>query len=577
MRLIDLLSALKKELEAARASDGSEEQLEQHYHTLTARFDELNKYKLSDDVVVVGINIAEVKSDLKNVKNVFYSVHSGLLDDEINKGKYSRELGILAVKVGEAVDRISKEYLKTAMIKFTEKASPAVALQVEAATDSKKTFKALVDMSQELQEAKHDIEEAGKIQIGLNIEDPLHVKYLRETQSAPSTPEGFRALQDKDKISHDPKEAEKDQRVRLNNLNQDDRAYSVLENYQDGVRKLAATHCLPNMNWTIGRGPVWFMSKPALKEFQIKGLKVRFDPFFPGWIVADQYLLGIKPSLLKDKKELLHSLRHIREAFSQRFYTPFVYVTLPHVNLNNKEISKNKTKEETNQYGQLVINKKKQRSDPGLKEDISVEIPKFKPLPGSSLIWTWLMPENKYNALPFLKIQDFGFPVAQSMRKLDERMANSIIPSLKEDAAKRDALMREYSIKVDKEYYEQVKPLTAQIKEIEEKVTSMELTKTDLATRYVKLEEHLKELQQSLALAGIGSLREKLSLEIQAQEDKIAALNGQIEGHRAIIKSLGKESKSIKAQMAALQSRIRQEQMSAIKAIKEGKKPEDPK
>ena len=273
-----------------------------------------------------------------------------------------------------------------------------------------------------------------------------------------------------------------------------------------------------------------------------------------------------------------------------RWLSP-LFMSLPHVDLNKRKIGTNKVEEvhheniktfsTEKEKGKTVnytsLNKKKSRTDPGLKDALATDIPKFKPLPGSNLLWTWLMPEQKYHTLPMISIRNWGFPTVDGMRSVEERMAGSILPSLKEDQSKRAAFIAEYSQKAAKRYHEEAKPLDDKLKETQNKSATFQMTLDDLKRQAAEQAKALSELHHELMLAGIGSMRASIQKEILGQENKLDVLTGQIEGYKSIVKALAGEAKSILAQRSAMESRIRQEEMAALKAIHEGKQPEEPK
>lgn len=550
MRLLELLTALYTALEVSRTSITQD--VDDQYYILSKRFTELAEYKSSDDAFVPGVRVNEVKRSLKASSNTYYSIYSGVVDDEINRTSYNRQLGILAVQVSELIDTVKQAYDVSCTINSIEaskKASSAVeATVIEASADPQKVFKDFKEMGEGLGQAQSDIDKA----------EQADVYWLRQHQHAPATPEGYRILHEKnsEKADPDPIEAEKQRAAKLVGIKQDDSQVAILKKYQPGLQELASTTPTKSSDWVIGKGPVFFSSNPPLNDLYIKKLKYKYDPFFPGYILADQFLLGIKPSLLQDKKELLVTLRHIQKALSQRFSSGFVYMAVPDIKPNAHQLPPERTKSGTPGAKQV-------------KEEVKVEIPKFLSLPGSRLVWTWILLEEKYNSLPRIKVKDFGFPNAPSLRGLDERLTKRIVPELKDEALKRDEVLTKYRLQIEQEYAKQSAPLKVKLEETKEKIKTIKATLEDLAKEFARETLQLDELKHDLTMAATSALREKLNLSIKTQEDKMSVISGRVSGHKAIVKSLVQESTALKTQMAMLLSNIRKEEAENLRKYKQ--------
>ena len=578
MKLVDILNALHDELENAKKPELlNTEKLNQTYLTLSARYDQILGYKISEDTTVPGLSINDIKREIKSSRNTFYSVISGLLDEEINKARFCSELTKLSLKASELADTASAAYLKASMIAFISKVPTedktiiAEPITVEAAappTDTKSAYRNINEMRREIEESDYAEKKA----------EDSEIEWLRKHQAAPTTPEGWRALQQKAQPDFDT--------VKKINT-QDEEQRQTLQEYQEALQKLAETTPSSNVNWVIGKGPIFFSSQPPIREYQIKALKYKYNAFFPGWILGDQYLLGIKPSLLKDRKELLTTLRYIKKTLSQRFPCGFVYMVLPTINKNinlaaekdladdSEEGKEKRNKLQIDQYKKKKDKEKEKLDRSQLSKDALVEVPKFIGLPGSKLVWTWLLLENRYNTIPRIKVRDFGFPTASSMRNLDERMAKSIIPDLKHDALQVDEIAKQYRHLIDKEYAETSAPLNAKIEENKEKKKTVENTLKDLTVTLKGAEIALEETKHNLALAATSTLREKLTALLKTQENRVDAITGQINGYRSIVKQLTLESQSLSAQKTAMLSQIRQKAAEDMRKAKQGVAPDD--
>lgn len=594
MKLIDILTSLHSELEQARASTSSDaDKLERVYSTLSERYDAISSYKLTDDVFVPGVQITELKQEIKASRNTFYSIYTGFLDDEINLSSYHRQLGILSVKVQEAIDKVSKAYVSASIINLTRTLPEVKTIEheVEASTDPVKVYKNLQEMQIELKTAKKEANDAaneGWVNVvmpdDIDKAENYQIEHLRRQQGAPITPEGYRRLQDKNKPSHDPEEAYKQKTEVEKSRAQDETQFHILKEYQESLSKLVHATTPTNMDWTITKGPIFFSSNPPINERQVKGLNVKYSPFFPGWILDNQFLLGIKPSMLKDKKQLVFTLKTIRQTMAQRFHSDFVYMVVPNINNNVKEpiIKKLTDKEQDalkNTKTVKDLNKKLKSRDRKLdtqivKEAVMTDLPKFIPLTGSKLVWTWLMPVHKFAALPRIRVRDFGFPAAPNLRGMDERLAKRSNPELKNSTIHIDSVVKEFRLKIEKEYAEQSEPIDKEIDEIQTKIKTVDGSIADLVRSFQGDQLTLQELIHDKSLAATSALRDKYTASIKAQEDKISALSGRINGFKGIVKDLRAKTTSLKAQKIALISRIRQEATEGLKQARQGKQPE---
>src|SRR5271154_1510454 len=108
MRLLELLGALHNDIESVRKDTSTD--VEAQYLKLSTRYTELADYKTSEDNFTPGVHINDIKRKLKACGNTFYSIYTGLLDEEINRASYNRQLGILAVQTSEMVDEVKVAY-----------------------------------------------------------------------------------------------------------------------------------------------------------------------------------------------------------------------------------------------------------------------------------------------------------------------------------------------------------------------------------------------------------------------------------------------------------------------------------
>jgi len=567
MRLLDLLGALHNDIETVRKDVSTF--VDDHYLKLSTRYTELAEYKLGEDSFTPGIHINDIKRKLKACGNTYYSIYTGLIDEEINRTSYNRQLGILAVQTAEMVDEVSSAFAKSTEISALmslnvtptteDKAEPE---SVEAAftpRDQNVMFQAVKEAAVRIDKTLSDIDQVEKADI----------EFLRKHQGAPSTPEGYQALQEKSRPDQEGYALLKKQHE------SDDSQKAILEQYQDSLQKLISTPVPSNSDWTIAKGPVFFNSKPPISELQIKGLKVKYSPFFPGWILEDQFLLGIKPALIKDKAKLLETLRFIQKALSQRFESGFVYMTVPTANLGQRapgegvELSEKTGESKTKQKIAKELQRVKR------VEDVKTEIPKFTSLPGSKLLWTWMLAKNKYNALPRVNIRDFGFPMAASMRSLDERLAQRIIPDQKHDATKVAELAKQYRSAVEKEYQGDSKELLKKIEDAKEKAKAAKLMVMDVKSEAEREMHALEELKHDLSLSRTPALTEKLIKATKLQEDKLSILVGKANGLNAIAKGFNTELTSLKAQHEALITRINKEIWENMKKAQQGIEPDE--
>jgi hypothetical protein len=563
MKLLDTLNRLHAFLETARnTTEHTEESLTQTYNDLSKRFDILATYQASDDVSVPNLQLVDIKRELKAMRNTFYSAYTAFLDKEITATAYTRQLGILTVKASEITSRVSTAYIRSSLIAHTNIDAEPITEKpnVLAAINTDNVFRDLREMQENIRKAEKDsdasIEMSEKDLENIDLDNPLNVKYIRNKLAAPSSPEGYRNLNDKGRQDVNDKKREQEQ---------DESARNVLLQYQPELQKLAAITTPSNLDWTVARGPIFFSSSPILQEFQIKGLKCKHDAFFPGWILSNQYLLGIKPSLLKDKKQLVLTLRYITETMAQRHMSKFVYAALPSVNLTVRSpVERLVTKTEKSDATVKQLKKEKLRESKKLETRIlnsetNLVIPRFIGLPGSKLIWTWLFPEHLYNALPRIKIKDFGFPVASEMRTLDDRLKKRIVPELRNNTVLVDEVVKKYRLQIEHEYAEQSKPIDAEIEFTREKIKKAKGYIDDLVARFKGQQIQLEKLQHDLTMAGIVNLRERLKADIKIQEDKLAAMSGQVNGYKSIVKNLELEASKLKKQKENLLINLRQE------------------
>jgi len=567
MRLLDLLGALHNDIETVRKDASTF--VDDHYLKLSTRYNELADYKLSEDVFTPGIHINDVKRKLKACGNTYYSIYTGLIDEEINRASYNRQLGILAVQTAEMVDEVN-----TAFVKATEISAllalkgtvPEVAQNTDNSVEAAFTPRDENIMFQALKEA---VVNTDRTLADIEQSEKADIEFLRKHQAAPTTPEGYQALQERGRPDQEGYELLKKQHE------SDDAQKIILEQYQDSLQKLIETPVPSNADWTIAKGPIFFESKPPVSELQIKGLKVKYSPFFPGWILEDQFLLGIKPALLKDKANLLETLRHIQKALSQRFENGFVYMTVPTANLGQRapgegvELSEKSGESKTKQKLAKELQRVKK------VEDVKTEIPKFTSLPGSRLMWTWMLATNKYNSLPRVNIRSFGFPFAASMRSLDQRLAGRIIPDQKSDATKVAELAKLYRNAAEKEYRDDSKTIVNAIEAAKEKAKAVKLTISDIQREFSNEKISLEELRHDLSLAATPVLKVKLTQAIKLQEDKLSALAGKVNGFNTIAKGFNAEVTSLKSQLNALIARISKEVWENMKKAQKGIEPDE--
>jgi len=567
MRLLDLLGALHNDIESVRKDTSND--IESQYLKLSTRYTELAEYKISEDVFTPGVHINDVKRKLKACGNTFYSIYTGLIDEEINRASYNRQLGILAVQTAEMVDEVNTAFVKATEISALlalKSISPAVVQNTDNSVEAAFTPRDENIMFQALKEAAVNTD---RTLADIDQSEKADIEFLRKHQAAPTTPEGYQALQEKGRPDQEGYELLKTQH------GQDDAQKMLLEQYQDSLQKLIETPVPSNADWTLAKGPVFFTSKPLISELQIKRLKVKYSPFFPGWILEDQFLLGIKPALLKDKGKLLETLRHIQKALSQRFESGFVYMTVPKANLGHRapgegvELSEKSGESKTKQK----LAKELQRVK--TVEDVKTEVPKFTSLPGSRLMWTWMLASNKYNSLPSVSIRDFGFPLAASMRNLDQRLAQRIIPDQKGDATKVAELAKLYRNAAEKEYRDESKSIIKAIEEAKLKAKAVKLTVSDIQREFSSEKINLEELRHDLSLAATPVLKDKLNKAIKIQEDKLSALSGKVNGNNAIAKGFNTEVTSLKNQLNALISRISKEVWENMKKAQKGIEPDE--
>jgi len=559
MRLLELLGALHNDIESVRKDASAD--LENQYMKLSFRYNELAEYKTSEDNFTPGIHINDIKRKLKACGNTFYSIYTGLLDDEINRASYNRQLGILAVQTAEMVDEVKAAYDKataiSSLLTSRGEAPTAEDASVEAAFTPR-------DQGVLIQTLKEAAVHTDKTLSDVDKVEKADIEFLRKHQGAPSTPEGYQALQNKSRPDQEGfaqmrKEHESDESQK-----------AILDQYQEAVQKLIHTPVPTNADWTIAKGPVFFESKPSISELQIKNLKVKYSPFFPGWILEDQFLLGIKPSLIKDKAKLLETLRFIQKALSQRFESGFVFMTVPKANLGHRAPGESvQLSEKTGE------SKSKQQMAKDLQrvrkaEDVKTEIPKFTSLPGSKLLWTWMLAKNKYNTLSGVNIRSFGFPMAESMRTLEERLAERIIPHEKDNATKVAELAKQYRTAAEKEYQSDSKEILKKIEDAKEKAKAAKLMISDVKNQASHEMHALEEMKHDLALAATPALKVKLTQAVKLQEDKLSAINGKANGLNAIAKGFNTELTSLRAQHEALIARINKEIWENMKKAQQG-------
>ncbi|MDE1905766.1 MAG: hypothetical protein KGH75_04875 [Rhodospirillales bacterium] len=531
MRLLTLLEALLSDIEKVKATAHIEAgDSEASYLALTNRYSELASYKVSVDNYVPGIAISDIKRKLKSSSNTFYSIHSGLEDKEITKASYVRQLSIMAVHIQEIIDFIKEACEKSSLIsaslnKPITTQEPLLIVEAAAYSNTNQMFEALKDANADIAKAFEDLSEA----------DKSNMEYLRKHQSAPSKPEDYRKLLNKntglpEDITHSVNETK-------NQHSQDDQHYSVLSKYQKALQTVKQTDS-GSLDWVVSKGPIFFTSEPQVKELTLKSAKFSYDPFYPGWILSDQILIGIKPKLGKDKKELTETLNYAMKALSQRLPSKLVFMSTR-------------------------------------KDKADKIVPQFVPLKGSKLLWTWAMLETKRNLFSSIRIKEWGFPDASTMRTLDSRTEKSILPELKQEASKTDELLKQYRIKIEQQYKKESDPLKEKLDEIRSKAKSIKFTIEDLAKQLVQEKQTMDNLKSSAKMSGTVLIREKIEKNIVEQENKLDKLNGRINGNKAIAKALSVEATSLRAQMVAMISAIRQQASEDLKKAREGIAPDD--
>jgi hypothetical protein len=572
MLLMTLLAKLRDSLiEESKTIDLAE--LQGSYDRVAPIFADLADYQLSDDTTVPGVKILDIRRSLVQMRNTYFSAYSGLMDSEINPSHYTRDLQFLAARINEHYQAVEASYRESLIISaaLTSTTASKMILPPEIITvdqdltmvsaasgtslieaDTKKDQQILdnlANLGQELVKNRDDLWEAEKDVFG--PKEPYQLK----DQEAPKTTEGWRKL-----IEKSAPDA-----MSINTLkkegNKDEEFVKMVAKYQAPLQKLMSTNLLPGTEWAIGRGPIWFASKPVLRESKVESLYCKHDAMFPGWILDNQYLIGVQPSIVRDRAKIFEIMRFAKEALSQRIESgDIVFMNVP-----QPKIRAIAEKEQS----QGNITKKSLRVIE--QQEMQFSMPKFYPLHGGKLVWTWIMPKSEFIKIGPLQVLQFQFPLAPNLRVLEERTQHSILPAIKQErleGPEKDKQLATIRLRIESECEIATKDLNVEISQINEKTKLAKSTWDDLKADHLKSTQEIDNLKEDRNLAGTQSLKEKIDQSIAEFISNMTLLSGKMDGYANIIKQLKRKQESLEAQKQDIIKNIRDRLIAEFRAGK---------